>query len=250
MKTSLGNTDQPVGANVSGKVAHASSVSPSGDKRTQDACTTLGIAPRGESTLEACATFFDPRAPIDVSSRNLPHWYQDGATYFVTFRLGDSIPQEKLRAWMTERQAWLERNPEPRSEEQWREYAERFTDRLHGWLDAGMGSCLLGKVEIGRVVVGALRFFDGERYHLGEWVVMPNHVHAIFQAIPPFTPKEILHSWKSYTANEINRREGRSGDLWQRESYDHLIRSPGELFHCVDYIRRNPEKAGLPVIVV
>ncbi len=238
--------DRPVGD----KVAHASSVSSVGSVRTQDACATSGASSGGRGrTLEACTTFFDPRAPIDVSRRRLPHWYQDGATYFVTFRLGDSIPREKLRVWMAEREEWLKRNPEPRTDEQWAEYAERFPDRLHEWLDAGMGSCLIGEPENGRVVADALGFFSGKRYHLGEWVVMPNHVHVIFQAIEPYKPKAILHSWKSYTSNEINKREGRSGELWQRESYDHLVRSPGELFHLSRYILDNPKKAGLPVIV-
>jgi hypothetical protein len=38
---------------------------------------------------------------------HLPHWRQDAVTYFVTFRLGDSIPQPKLKIWAHERECWM-----------------------------------------------------------------------------------------------------------------------------------------------
>ncbi len=198
-------------------------------------------------THDTCAAFFNPHGVIDTSHRNLPHWYQDGAAYFVTFRLADSIPQSKLKQWVIERERWLGHNPEPLTIGQQQEYAERFSDRLNEWLDAGMGSCLLRRPENGQVVADAMRFFDAQRYHLDEWVVMPNHVHAIFQVIPPHNPESILHSWKSYTANEINKWENRFGRLWQKESYDHIIRSPAELSHYRRYITDNPSKAGIKV---
>jgi REP element-mobilizing transposase RayT len=211
-------------------VAHASSV-PSPVNDTQDACTT----------------FFDPHAPIQSSKRNLPHWYQDGAAYFATFRLADSIPQSKLKQWHTEREEWKTANPEPLSDDQLREYAERFPDRFQKWLDAGRGACVLENLECGRIVANAMHFFDGQRYHLDAWVVMPNHVHVIFQTMPPYTPKEILHSWKSYSANKINELLEQSGTLWQKESYDHIIRSPAQLYHYRHYIAQNPTKAGITV---
>ena len=194
--------------------------------------------------------FFDSRAALDASTRNLPHWYQDNTACWATFRLADSLPQTLLKQWREEREVWYARHPQPRTEEQWRDYDERFSARLQGWLDAGMGSCVLGKPEIGRIVAEALEFFVGRRYHLGGWVVMPNHVHVIFQTIRPFTPGQILHSWKSYTANRINQIEGRVGRLWQEESYDHLIRSPAQLHHLVCYVRENPRKAGLSVLTL
>ena len=203
-----------------------------------------------QNTQDACSTFFTPNAPIDQSRRNLPHWYQDGASYFVTFRLADSIPQEKLKLWTVEHDLWLKHNPKPHTSNQQQEYSERFPDRLQEWLDAGMGSCLLGRPDYGRIIAEALRFFDGQRYNLGEWVVMPNHAHVIFQSLPPCSPEKILHSWKSYTSNEINKRENRSGRLWQKESYDHIIRSPAQLSHYERYIRNNPIKAGLRVIQI
>ena len=211
------------------KVAHASSVT------------------RASDTLEACTTFFKPHAPIQSSQRNLPHWYQDGVAYFATFRLADSIPRQKLKQWHAEREEWKKANSEPLSNEQRCEYAERFPDRFQKWLDAGRGACVLRDADCGQIVADALRFFDSQRYHLDAWVIMPNHVHVIFHAIPPYMPKEILHPWKSYTANKINELLKQSGALWQRESYDHIIRSPAQLHHYRHYIAQNPIKAHITV---
>lgn len=190
-----------------------------------------------------CTSYFDPHAPLQRSQRNLPHWYQQGAAYFVTFRLADSVPEKKLKQWRAEREQWEEANPLPLTQAQKDEYAERFPARFQAWLDAGHGACVLNQPTYGKIVGEAIRFFDGQRYHLDAWVVMSNHVHVIFQAIEPHTPKQILHSWKSYTANAINQHLGRTGSLWQKESYDHIIRSPAELHHYRQYIAENPAKA-------
>src|SRR6185503_12328146 len=57
--------------------------------------------------------FFDPRAHVRITHHNLPHWQQIGATYFVTFRLADSLPSTLLDRWRNERQAWIARHPHP-----------------------------------------------------------------------------------------------------------------------------------------
>ena len=74
---------------------------------------------------------------------------------------------------------------------------------------------------------------------------MPNHVHAVFQAAAGYRLDQILHSWKSFSASEINRRLGRAGAVWQREYYDHLIRDGEQLRRAVCYTVENPVKAGL-----
>lgn len=56
---------------------------------------------------------------------------------------------------------------------------------------------------------------------------------------------KIMHSLKSYTANEANRFLGRTGPFWQRESYDHLVRDDRELVRIAEYIAHNPVKAKL-----
>jgi carbamoyl-phosphate synthase large subunit len=90
-----------------------------------------------------------------------------------------------------------------------------------------------------------VRFFDGERYHLDAFVVMPNHVHALVQPTGNNSLNEILHSWKSFTANEINRVTRRCGEVWMNESYDHIVCDWEELLNWRRYIAGNPEKARL-----
>jgi valyl-tRNA synthetase len=199
--------------------------------------------------LEARATFvgFDEFADIDITRRNLPHWQQSGKTYFVTFRLADSIPATKLSELESERESWIKHNPEPWTDAQRKAYYERFSARLDDWLDAGAGSCVLKNPGAAKIVADALKHFDGRRYKLGAWVIMPNHVHAIVTPLQGYALGEILHSWKSYMAHEVNKLLGRTGQLWQHESYDHIVRNERALFRIEEYITRNPLKAGIEV---
>ena len=96
------------------------------------------------------------------------------------------------------------------------------------------------------IVENSLGHFDGERYQLDEFIVMPNHVHALVTPLPPHKLSDILHSWKSFTAKEINRLFGRTGALWRKESFDHIVRSPESLRHFRQYIRDNPRRSGVP----
>lgn len=197
--------------------------------------------------LFADFTYFDPRADIDISRRNLPHWRQEGCTYFVTFRLHDSLPREKLTALRKERDEWLRDNPEPWSPAQKREYHELFSGKIQQWLDAGHGSCLLREPDAAQIVASSLKHFDAQRYDLVAWVVMPNHVHVLLTPRPGFDLGKILHSWKSFSAHEINKMTGRAGDLWQHETYDHIVRDPESLWHFAKYIVDNPSQAGVQV---
>ncbi|PAW85405.1 MAG: hypothetical protein B9S33_09820, partial [Pedosphaera sp. Tous-C6FEB] len=188
---------------------------------------------------------FDPQSPVSISSRHLPHWRQDGATYFVTFRLADSLPQSKLAQWQLEHDEWLEQHPEPRTPEQFAEYHERFVERFHRWLDAGSGECWLRQPEVSAVVESALLHFDRERYWLGRYVVMPNHVHALVRPIQGHTLSEILHTWKSFTAKQVNQVLNRTGKVWEEESFDHLVRNGAQLEKFSSYIALNPVVAKL-----
>ena len=107
------------------------------------------------------------------------------------------------------------------------------------------GSCVLRQPEIAEIVQNALLHFEGERYHLAAWCVMPNHVHVVVQPLPGYKLEDILHSWKSFTATKINRQLGRKGAFWERESFDHLIRTPEYREQFVYYTEHNPVAAGL-----
>jgi REP element-mobilizing transposase RayT len=183
---------------------------------------------------------FDPDMPTSVSERRLPHWEQAGTMYFITFHLGDSVPQPVLEQWKRERQDWLHRHPEPRTPEQDKGFRRMFSRKMDEYLDSGHGSCLLADPAISGIVEKALLHFDGERYHLGAYVIMPNHVHLLVIPGPGHKPRDILHSWKSFTSKAINKARGTTGNVWQEESYNHIVRSEAQRWHFEEYIRRNP----------
>ncbi len=189
--------------------------------------------------------FFDPRGEIAFSANRLPHWQQAGGVYFVTFRLADSLPNELLRGWMAERETWLCLHPLPWSAAEEREHAERFFGAVERWLDAGHGACVLGHPECAAEVGAAFAHFDGMRYDLVSWAVMPNHVHVVVRLYRDQALERVLHSWKRFASLRINALLGGQGRLWQRDYFDRLVRDREHFNRCVRYIRRNPEKARL-----
>ena len=74
---------------------------------------------------------------------------------------------------------------------------------------------------------------------------MPNHVHTLFVQNTAWPLEKIILSWKGFTARRINALLGRSGNFWQRDYFDRLIRDEKHFANCVRYIRRNPVKANL-----
>ena len=189
--------------------------------------------------------FFDPHAEIARKENRLPHWQQPGAAYFVTFRLADSIPIHLLREWKMERDDWLRHHPKPWAAPVEQEFHRRFSGQIEQWLDAGHGSCALRDPRCAQIVGDALGFFEGARTTQLAWVIMPNHVHALFVLNEPWAIEEILHSWKGFTARQINILLQRTGTLWMRDYFDRLIRDRDHLINCLRYIRRNPIKARL-----
>ena len=119
--------------------------------------------------------------------------------------------------------------------------------RTEAWLDQGLGSCRLRESTSADWVAEAMHHFDANRYELGCYVVMPNHVHAI---VRPFdcgtdTLQRVLKSWKGYTATRINEKFGLTCAFWQEESFDRIIRDEEHLYRVIQYIGANPAKAGL-----
>jgi putative transposase len=189
--------------------------------------------------------FFNPYADIHQTKNRLPHWQQQGAVYFVTFRLADAVPMRLLNQWESERNNWLRVHAEPWTTEIEREYHQRFSGAIERWLDAGYGACLLRRRECAQIVMEALSHFEGERVIMISAVIMPNHVHALFVQNPEWPLEKLIRSWKGFTAREINKLLERSGPLWQRDYFDRLVRDEKHFANCVRYIRRNPEKARL-----
>jgi REP element-mobilizing transposase RayT len=202
---------------------------------------------------------FDPTRAASVAAHHLPHWTQAGCTYFVTFRLCDALPVAFAERWYAERTAWLrghgavvEGNASAEvvvralPPEAQREFHTRFSHAMEQKLDELHGACVLGEDTYRDIVEGALRFFDGDRYRLGAFAIMPNHVHAL---VTPqgIALRDICYSWKHWTARQVNVARGASGELWQTESFDHIVRNEEHLTRFYEYVRQNPARAGLTV---
>lgn len=176
----------------------------------------------------------------------LPHIKREGASYFVTFRLVDSLPKELLLRFEREHAEALRRLPAKANSEAAEEIHRELRRKIERYLDQGAGECHLRRPEIADKVAGALRHFHSQHYLLDDWVVMPNHVHVILWPMPNFTLSEILKSRKRHTARQANLILGRTGEtFWQRESYDHWIRNDEEKSRIRRYIRMNPVNARL-----
>ena len=190
-------------------------------------------------------TPFEKTRPASIQRRRLPHWQQEGATYFVTFRLGDALPLRILRQWQREREDWLRQHPGTLSQEKKVEFDELFRNKLEEQMDRNYGSCALAQAPVAEIVEHALRHFDGQRYQLGSFVIMPNHVHVLLRPLLEHSLSGILHSWKSFTANKANAILQRKGTFWQDESFDHIVRDEDQLQRFERYIVENPTKAQL-----
>ena len=189
--------------------------------------------------------FLEPSSTVDIRGRHLPHWQLDGGFYYVTSRLADSLPQAKLRAWKEEKAQWLQEHPSPWDEPTRKEYKIRFPKRIDAWLDRGYGECVLRQPECAQILFDVLLHFDGDRYNMASFVIMPNHMHTLFQLRGNNDLEDVLGSWKGYSARQINGYLARKGPLWQAESWDRLLRGVGDLVRCFSYIERNPVVAGL-----
>ncbi|MGH9747312.1 MAG: transposase [Candidatus Acidiferrales bacterium] len=186
--------------------------------------------------------------PSIRSRRRLPHWEADDAIYFVTFRLSDSLPESVVERIQFERHDIIATARSAHRELSLSEHKRLktlFGEHLDANLDRGAGQCFLANPAVADVVAESLLHFHLKRYLLYAWCVMPNHVHVLFRLLLANDLAAVLHSWKSYSAKKANRLLLRSGEFWQREYFDHLVRSEDEFHRLVAYILQNPEKAGL-----
>ena len=197
---------------------------------------------------------FDPQADFSVVERALPHWHQAGTICFITWRLADSLPRQALEQldeaikevlendnlstdW---KQQFATRSPSARG----KVHRKLFQAR-DKFLDTGYGECWLASPGCAAEVLKSLRYFDEDRYFLTDVIVMPNHVHFLCAFNHEAAMLKQCEDWKRYMARMINKRVGRTGELWQVDQFDHLIRSPEQFEHYRRYISDNPKKAGL-----
>ncbi len=196
---------------------------------------------------------------MDYYRRHLPHILPQQAIFSVTFRLVNTLPLGVIvklkKEFYIEKHNMLLQNKAPGvkkvSDEIYRQYFLKYDE----YLDAGSTkNKWLKDNRIANIVSDAIKYRDKHEYDLVCFCVMPNHVHLVVEILDHHAPAgqgttryltKILQSLKSYTAVESNRILGRSGQFWQRENYDRVVRNERELEETVKYILYNPVKAGL-----
>ncbi len=198
--------------------------------------------------------FFDSKADFDQWDRTRPHRHQPAAVCFLTMRLNDSIPKSVILNWHRERIDFLRRHGvqverdwkagyRALSANQQRQFDKHFSRQRETTLDTCLGACNLANPIASNVVAQSFTKFHGDRYWLGDFVIMPNHVHLLVA----FRSSEIAKSqpggWMRYTARQINQLTERTGALWFPEPFDHLVRNENQLEYLRGYIRDTPRKA-------
>jgi putative transposase len=158
----------------------------------------------------------------------LPHLDAPGLLQMITCRLADALHAQAIELIKQQTSNDIERQK-----------------KIEAWLDAGHGSCHLRDPANAAIIEQTFWHFDGDRYHLLAWCVMPNHFHVLIETLPQHRLAAIIHSWKSYSSRYINKRLGRTGTFWQREYFDRYIRDDQHLAAVIRYIHRNPVQAGL-----
>jgi putative transposase len=198
---------------------------------------------------------------IDFYRRHLPHFQPPEAQFFITARLAGTLPVSALAQMKREYERIVRTIPQTGgTQERLRSYRDTrmvYFKRFDSLLDdSSSGPTWLKDERVARIVSDAVHFLDGKRYDLLCSCIMPNHIHLIidttgFGKAGPLQNNgllsltRILASLKSYTAHESNKLLHRSGQFWQQESYDHVIRDSEELRNMIRYVLNNPVKAGL-----
>ena len=198
-------------------------------------------------------------------TRNLPHYHPNEATFFITFRLYDSISFLKLKE--------LKSEFEIRKKELFyiygtdKDYKSRLysLQKLHflkydNLLDsATYGPQWLKEDSVAEIVSNKMFEFDVLKYKLIVYCIMPNHVHLVFKPnenlkiaetniagkTKDYIVADIMRLLKGSTARDSNLLLNRSGCFWHHESYDHVVRNEKELNNIIMYVFNNPVKAGL-----
>lgn len=211
--------------------------------------------------------FFDAKQDYTIAHGRLPHWAQAGTLCFITWRTADSLPKASLARLKRKREAMLNEYGIDATSD-WKQSVARLPkdkrqilrwslfEEWEGELDRATGACVLREPELSQLVLKSLLHFDDDRYALTDAVVMPNHVHLLAAFRTEEALKTQCTSWKHYTAREINswlrmRAVGGAtapqsdGEFWQKEQFDHLVRSEEEFVKYRRYIAENPRKARL-----
>ena len=113
-------------------------------------------------------------------------------------------------------------------------------------MDLGRGNCCLQRPPAADALENVLWFREEVDYRLDAYVIMPNHVHILFQMSGDEPLEKILKPWKGVSSRRIHQALGGGGTLWQADYWDRMIRSPAHYRHVRRYIEENPGKGNVP----
>ena len=209
----------------------------------------------------------------------LPH-IENQRYQMITYRLYDSVPREVIEQWKREVGVGVRASSPPNNEDATnvaqasclqnlragspRSNASSEIDvqragsphsnkskvreklvMIDKYEDSGVGQCFMRDDRVAQIVKDTLFYYDGKKYKIIAWCIMPNHVHILIEVFNGFSLSEIVHCWKSYSANQINKLLNRTGQVWMMEYFDRYIRDYEHFDKVVNYIHNNPVKAGL-----
>jgi REP element-mobilizing transposase RayT len=112
-------------------------------------------------------------------------------------------------------------------------------------LDRGHGACTLRESRAAAAVQDVLLKGHPSEYVIESFVIMPNHVHVVVTTPPRLDLSELLKTLKGSSSRSVNLAIGRSGNLWQPDYFDRLIRDTDHFKKTVKYVEWNPVKARL-----
>ena len=158
----------------------------------------------------------------------LPHYDASGVYQMITYRLADSLPKDVVQKLANEHTDDVEKRK-----------------KYELLLDNHLGACILKNNNIAQIVVDAWSHWHTKKYNIIAFTVMPNHVHLLIDHFSNESLGTLIHSWKSFTAQQINKINNTTGPLWSKDYWDRYIRDEQHLKNAVHYIMNNPVKAGL-----
>jgi putative transposase len=196
---------------------------------------------------------------------HLPHWQPEHSTYFVTFRLAGSLPHDVImrlkEEYAQEEEQYLQEKNYSYRREKIRDIRNEYFNRFDELLNSNKtGPSYMSDPMIAEIIAESIRHRDGKQYDLITYCIMPNHVHIVFSLADrdsqsgstvgrrdssTYVVANILENLKWYTALKANRLLKRTGQFWQHESYDHVVRDGKELDRIIRYVLNNPVKARL-----
>lgn len=187
--------------------------------------------------------------------RRLPHIQPAEASYFITYRLAGSLPRQALTK-LQEKYNREKKNIKSTFKDdklalaaELKNLQQYYFYKYEYYLDQVLhGPAWLGQSAVAQVVSDSLHFLEQQLqcWELWAFSILSNHVHIVCTLLPDAPPvHEIMRRHKNFTAVHCNRILGRTGEFWQEESFDRLIRDEDDFYFKIWYTLNNPVKASL-----